>query len=443
MKKVSIVGFGRFGKVLYKLIKNDFVISIYNRSEIKDRLEFNSKTFIVKEIKDIYKSEVVFYAVPIESFEKVISSHKKYFQKQHLLIDVLSVKMHAAKVFEKYLRNCFSQAMLTHPMFGPDSSKEGFAGLPIIIDRYRTTQENYFFWKKYFESKHLKVIEMSAKDHDRLAANSQGITHFIGRLLQAYGFRPSKIDSLGTKKLLEVKEQTCNDSWQLFYNLQHYNPYTKIMRTRLGNRFNKLYNKLLPKQRDSRFLIFGIQGGKGSFNEEAINYYLQRERITKYRLKYLYTSSAVMLALHRGGIDRGLLAVYNLAGGIVEESIQAMANYTFKILDQFAIRISHALMIRSDANLSDISAIVTHPQILAQCRQTLAKKYPSLCQSSGRGKQIDQALIASKLGKKELPKNIATLGSKILARLNNLKIIDENLQDNKDNFTTFLLVARK
>lgn len=33
MKKVSIIGFGRFGKVLYQLIKDDFDLSIFDHNQ--------------------------------------------------------------------------------------------------------------------------------------------------------------------------------------------------------------------------------------------------------------------------------------------------------------------------------------------------------------------------------------------------------------------------
>ena len=370
MKKISIVGFGRFGKVLYRLLKDDFIVTSFTKSD---------------EIAKIYESDVIFFAVSIESFESVIREHKKYFKPEHLLIDVLSVKLHAQKVFEKYLKESNTQALLTHPMFGPDSSKNGFDGLPIIMDQFKSSKANYDFWKNYFVNRKLHVIEMSAKEHDRLAANSQGLTHFIGRLLSSYGLKTTSIDSLGTKKLLEVIEQTCNDTWQLFTNLQHFNPYTKRMRLKLGDKYDRLYNKLLPKQRNPDYFTFGIQGGKGSFNEQAILYYVQKEKISKYRIKYLYTSARVMRALHLGEIDFGQFAIHNSVGGIVDESIKAMADYKFKIVSEFAIKISHALMIRGDAEFGEIATIMTHPQVLAQCKQTLARKYPQLTQTSGTG----------------------------------------------------------
>ena len=81
---------------------------------------------------------------------------------------------------------------------------------------------------------------MSANEHDSLAANSQGVAHFIGRLLDSYGLEPSTIDTQAAKKLLEVKELTCNDTWQLFSNLQNYNPHAAKMRNKLGEKFDEL-----------------------------------------------------------------------------------------------------------------------------------------------------------------------------------------------------------
>ncbi len=441
-KHISIVGYGRFGKVLHRLLKDDFIVTVYSRSEITDRSEFDQNTIIAQNIEDIYKNDTVFYAVPIESFEQVIAEHKRHFRDNHLLIDVLSVKLHPAKVFERHLRGTKTQAMLTHPMFGPDSSKWGFEGLPMILDKFKADDDKYNFWKDYFVSKKLRVIELTARQHDKLAANSQGLTHFLGRLLDAYGLEFTPIDSLGTKKLLEIREQTCNDTWQLFTNLQHYNPYTAQMRIKLGNKFNQLYNELLPKQLHPNGLVFGIQGGKGSFNEEAVNHYIKQAGVKNYKIKYLYTSANVLKALHEGKIDRGQFAIHNSAGGIVDESIQAMANYKFRIIDKFAIKIAHALMIRDDADFSKITTIMTHPQVLAQCKQSLQQRYPNLKQTSGEGKFVDHALVAKSLGEKKLPKHIATMGSRILAQLYNLKIIEDNLQDLKENYTTFLQISR-
>lgn len=415
--KVAIVGFGRFGKTLERLLENDFELTIINRDNAKD----------------IMKADAVFYCVPISSFESVIKSHKKYFKNNHLLIDVLSVKMHPKKIFEKYLRGLKTQALLTHPMFGPDSSKNGFSGLPIVLDKFKCNEDNFSFWKDFFTKKRLKVIEMSAQEHDKLAANSQGVTHFIGRLLGELKFAPTSIDTLGTKKLQEVMEQTCNDTWQLFNDLQNFNPYTKAMRIKLGRAYDLLNRKNI---------IYGIQGGKGSFNEEAIMFYTKKKEIKNFKIRYLYTSEKVLKNLHEGNIDFGLFAIQNAAGGVVEESTRAMTKYKFKIVEEFQILIRHFLMKRKEVDINKINHIMAHPQNFAQCKNNLEKKYPNLEQISGRGNFLDTARCAEALAKGKLDKNTAILGPKILAEIYDLEIIDKDLQDNKNNLTTFFLVTR-
>src|SRR3989344_270197 len=200
--KVPIVGFGRFGQTLYRLLKDDFSITIYDPKH-KDS---------VKDIKLVYDCPVIFYAVPISAFEGVIANHRQYFKDQ-LLIDVLSVKLYPAKVLKKYLKGTKARAILTHPMFGPDSSKSGWTGLHLVMDKFTANPKEYSFWKSYFLKKGLKVIEMKAKEHDNLAAKSQGLTHFVGRLLSDVKFKETSIDTIGARKLHEVMHQVSNDTW--------------------------------------------------------------------------------------------------------------------------------------------------------------------------------------------------------------------------------------
>lgn len=443
MEKITIIGFGRFGKILYRLLKDDFAVTIFNRSDIpeEDRTNFTPQTTIVKTLDGAYRNKTIFYAIPIPVFDEVIQEHKSHITDTHILVDVLSVKLHPQQIFTKYLEG-HTQALLTHPMFGPDSSKNGFEGLPIILDKFKASDETYAFWKNFFESKKLRVLEMSADQHDQLAANSQGLTHFIGRLLEKIDFKPTPIDSLGSKKLQEVKEQTCNDTWELFIGLQTYNPYTKTMRIRIGEAYDYLYNKMLPKQVHSDYITYGIQGGMGSFNEEALQSYLDRKGILHYKTEYLYTSEKVLKNLHEGTIDCGLFAISNSTGGLVEESMQAMAKYRFSIVEDFTILIRHFLMKRKDVSQEAITTIMAHPQVFRQCAQTVAKHFPHLRLVSGEGDLVDTARAAHELAHGNISKETAILGPQTLAKHFDFDIIASELQDKKDNLTRFLLVTR-
>jgi prephenate dehydratase len=53
-------------------------------------------------------------------------------------------------------------------------------------------------------------------------------------------------------------------------------------------------------------LKIGIQGGRGSFNEQALKHYLQKEDIsdTAVEIKYLFKTDRVLSTLLSGEIDR-------------------------------------------------------------------------------------------------------------------------------------------
>jgi prephenate dehydrogenase len=124
------------------------------------------------------------------------------------------------------------QILGTHPMFGPDSVADGSKRLPIVLARDRVSEDTYVAWKDRFGAMGLTVREMSAEAHDREAAYTQGITHLVGRILADFGVPDSEIATLGYRRLQQVMEQTCNDPFRLFLDLQRYNPYTSQMRTR-------------------------------------------------------------------------------------------------------------------------------------------------------------------------------------------------------------------
>lgn len=188
-------------------------------------------------------------------------------------------------------------------------------------------------------------------------------------------------------------------------------------------------------------IIIGIQGGKGSFNEEAAFYITSKKNIKNFQIKYLYTTEKVLKNLNQGKIDYGIFALYNSTAGLVEQSLYPMAKYKFKIVEKFSIEVRHFLMKRKDTPFEKIKTIIAHPQVFKQCQKTLSQKYPHLKLISGKGDMIDTGKAAEALFLGKLPKETAVVGSKKLAQIYNFDIIDSNLQDNKNNnFTTFLLV---
>lgn len=186
----------------------------------------------------------------------------------------------------------------------------------------------------------------------------------------------------------------------------------------------------------------GIQGGRGSFNEEACLSYLKLKSIADYSINYLYTSQKVFEALENKLIDLGQCAIYNNHGGIVTETIGPMGNHLFEFIDEFRLNIQHHLMIHPEACIEEITTIMTHPQVFLQCSRNLTDKYSKLNQTHGEGDLIDSGRVAEFISLGKLEKNIAVCGSKNLALAHNLKIVESNLQDFDDNRTSFIWVKK-
>ena len=85
---------------------------------------------------------------------------------------------------------------------------------------------------------------MSPDEHDKIAARTQGITHLLGRTLKNFGIQKTSIDTKGYRDLIDLVEQTCNDTWALYSDLQLYNPYTNTMLKDLKHSLNQIEDKL-------------------------------------------------------------------------------------------------------------------------------------------------------------------------------------------------------
>lgn len=431
-KTLGIIGYGRFGKVLHRMLGGYFDVVVHDLSQKR------VKGVQHVSIKELCTSDVIIFAVPISKLESVVRTVKPYLRNNQTVLDVCSVKVHPKKVFTTHLKDTGTYQILTHPMFGPDSSRDGFSGLPIMMYGLRAPKDVVAFWKRLFKKIGLSIVEMTPEAHDKQAAYSQGVTHFVGRVLGEMKLKHTDIDTQGFKALLKTVEQTCNDTWQLFTDLQMYNPYTKGMRKKLEKARTKIAHKLQPKRNPSASLIIGIQGGKGSFNEEACHAKCKENGITHYTLKYLYTSERVLKAVHERSVDIGQCATQNSVGGVVRETIYAIAKYESHLSEEFEFLVNHCLHVRPGTKLSEIKTIMSHPQVFKQCQSTLAKKYPHLTLKSGTGNLIDSARIAKELGSGRLPKSVAVMAPKVCAELYDLETVAEGLQDRKDNYTSFV-----
>ena len=112
----------------------------------------------------------------------------------------------------KYLPRC--DLLCTHPMFGPDSGKISWAGLPFVYENVKIMdieRANKFI--NFFSDKGCAMLELSCEKHDEYAASSQFITHLTGRVLSKMNLTSTPINTNGFNMLLGLIENTESDSF--------------------------------------------------------------------------------------------------------------------------------------------------------------------------------------------------------------------------------------
>jgi prephenate dehydrogenase len=240
-ERCSIIGFGRFGKLLATVLREEFSVVVFDVRENREEAQELGVEFT--NFERACQASTIFFCVPISEFEQAIRDAAPHLKPGTLVMDTCSVKVHPVEVMRRELPGTV-EALATHPLFGPDSAKDSLEGLRIVFCPLRVSQERLDFWRDFWQRRGVSVIEKTPAEHDRLAAYSQGITHFLGRMLGELNLCSTEITTKGFEDILGVIEQTNHDTWQLFFDLQHYNPYTAEMRDKLVQAFNAILAKL-------------------------------------------------------------------------------------------------------------------------------------------------------------------------------------------------------
>ena len=185
-------------------------------------------------------------------------------------------------------------------------------------------------------------------------------------------------------------------------------------------------------------IIIGIQGGKGSFSEEAAEIFAKNHGIEDFEISYLISSKSVLEGIDSGSVQYGVFAMENAQGGVVIESVEALAEYRCIIVEMFHITVSQNLLARHGVFMGDIPEIHSHQQALRQCKDYLSEHFWTrpLIESD------DTAEAARRLSGGELPETVGVVGSKYCAELYDLNIIEKDIHDLKHNLTLFLAVEK-
>ncbi len=70
------------------------------------------------------------------------------------------------------------------------------------------------------------------------------MTHFIGRSLSEFGARDLNIDTEGYKRLMHILGVVKHDTWQLFSDMNRFNPYAEQKRVDFINAMKTIHERL-------------------------------------------------------------------------------------------------------------------------------------------------------------------------------------------------------
>ena len=185
-------------------------------------------------------------------------------------------------------------------------------------------------------------------------------------------------------------------------------------------------------------VIIGIQGGRGSFSEEAAKAFAKNHGVDDFEISYLISSKAVLESVESNAIQYGVFAMENAQGGVVIESVEALAENRCKIIEMFHITVSQNLLTRHGIFIGDITEIHSHQQALRQCKDYLSEHFWTrpLVEAD------DTAEAARRLSEGKLPETVGVVGSEYCAELYDLNIIERDIHDLKHNLTLFLGVEK-
>lgn len=175
------------------------------------------------------------------------------------------------------------------------------------------------------------------------------------------------------------------------------------------------------------------QGIEGSYGYEASRYYFgQGAEFIPCR-----QFGDVLEAVVSGRVDYAVLPIENSIAGVVNPALDVLINYRCFVIGEVVLPVSHCLLAPEGAALDKISEVSSHQQALTQCSRFLAA-HPNIVTRLSE----NTAVAASWAGERKDP-CLAAIASRACAELYGLKILAENIQDEPENFTRFIIISRR
>jgi len=141
----------------------------------------------------------------------------------------------------------------------------------------------------------------------------------------------------------------------------------------------------------------------------------------------------VFTCVKRGDADYGVVPIENSTQGTVISSLDMLVEAELSIVAQIYLEISHCLI--SHSPLEKITSVHSKDNALGQCRQWLARMLPGV-------ELVEAASTAAAVQFAAKHRDAAAIASRIAADMYGVPIVSDNIHDQLDNTTRFLVIGK-
>ena len=173
-----------------------------------------------------------------------------------------------------------------------------------------------------------------------------------------------------------------------------------------------------------------FQGERGAYSEAAaLHFFKDVVETIPYPTFY-----DVLESTEKDKTEYSILPLENSLEGSVGESYDLLLSTTLNVVGEIYYRIKHCLI--GFQELKKIDTVYSHPQALGQCRKFIQEhKLKSIPTYDTAGSV--KILLELK------SESSACIASKRASEIYKVPIIKENIEDNENNYTRFLVLAKK
>lgn len=175
-----------------------------------------------------------------------------------------------------------------------------------------------------------------------------------------------------------------------------------------------------------------IQGIKGSFHDIAAHQYFNNDDV---ELICCNTFEEIFQQMRDDYSRLGLMAIENTIAGSLLHNYELLRESGMTIIGEYKLHIEHSIMCLPEDDWSTITEVNSHPVALMQCRDFLSS-HPKFKVVEAE----DTAGAAEMISRKHL-RGHAAICHAGAAPLYGLKVLEQGIEDNKHNFTRFLLMC--